>query len=704
MALSKSTITGRVPLPTDENLKFAELTFALSGLDTEGASVLPGGVSTRAVLVGSDIPAGFELWQNTAGLRGTHYRVLARWAVKDRDGIRDQYADLGIIQVGSDPSYTLADLINNGVPPAIGTFWSAITQAQYDAVIQAAVDAQASATAAALYDGPRVDTFAQLVALTAVDVAVGQYVQVRSLGAWYRRVASGGMIGPASTVVAVLDFDVMPGAGGYDVRALGVVGDGVADDTAVLQAAIDTGREWLVPWGNYLVTDSLEIDEMKGCTLRFEARTVPNNVAFERLIFRPATKRDIFVWKNIPASYAFAAVNISGVSVIGEGPGAAAVFNLPRLYRGRLEAYIYSGIDHYAVVERWLDCKVLGNVNGFRVSAFRLTNSTLAGDNITTRVTFDVYVSGGDPAFTTYGYDIETYAIVGGRLDGIVESVDCVIRMARGNTVDSYLYTENAPRTNAGALFEIGKINTGAPDGTTIFMHHGVNLHGRNVAAPGYNATVFADIDYCSSFVVSGCDIRRFGALLKTTVNSKNISFQSIYSIGVDLIEPTTTGIADFSELEFNSCRFIDMASPNGGPNFQYTNFMTTTDVSPQGLTRPRWAHDYIYSTASRSFWVSTGDGLFDWRLMAPQDYTGYAVVSAGTIAAGASYQSNVTVFGALGGDFAVASYGPLYPGLTVTARVTAVDTVTVTLSNVTASPIVTVAGTIRVIVTKSII
>jgi len=31
MTLTTSTITGRVPLPTDENLQFAELTFALSG-------------------------------------------------------------------------------------------------------------------------------------------------------------------------------------------------------------------------------------------------------------------------------------------------------------------------------------------------------------------------------------------------------------------------------------------------------------------------------------------------------------------------------------------------------------------------------------------------------------------------------------------------------------------------------------------------
>ena len=143
MALTTSFITGRVPLPTDENLQYAELTFALSGLDTEGADVLPGGISKRIILVESDIPSGFDLWQNTAGLRGTHYRVLARWTVKDRDGVRDQYADLGIIQIGSSASYTLASLLNTAVPAAIGTFWTVLTQAEYDAAIDAVALAQA---------------------------------------------------------------------------------------------------------------------------------------------------------------------------------------------------------------------------------------------------------------------------------------------------------------------------------------------------------------------------------------------------------------------------------------------------------------------------------------------------------------------------------------------------------------------------------
>lgn len=81
-----------------------------------------------------------------------------------------------------------------GSPALTGTP-TAPTAAQGTNTTQVATTEFATATAAAqaaLYAGPRVDTLAELWALTAVDVAVGQYVQVRSIGAWYRRVASGG--------------------------------------------------------------------------------------------------------------------------------------------------------------------------------------------------------------------------------------------------------------------------------------------------------------------------------------------------------------------------------------------------------------------------------------------------------------------------------------------------------------------------------
>ncbi len=50
-------------------------------------------------------------------------------------------------------------------------------------------------------------------------------------------------------------------AGMTNVREFGAVGDGVADDTAAIQAAIDSGRGWLLfPKGNYRITQTLEVD------------------------------------------------------------------------------------------------------------------------------------------------------------------------------------------------------------------------------------------------------------------------------------------------------------------------------------------------------------------------------------------------------------------------------------------------------------
>ena len=148
MALTKSRITGRVPLPTDETLQYAELTFTLSGLDTEGADILPGGIAKRVVLIDSDIPPGVDLWRNTEGLRDTSYNVQARWTVKDRDGTRDKSADLGFIKIGNAANHTLADLLNQYAGPFVsgGVVYPTLADA-VAAAIAAANTSTLSATA-----------------------------------------------------------------------------------------------------------------------------------------------------------------------------------------------------------------------------------------------------------------------------------------------------------------------------------------------------------------------------------------------------------------------------------------------------------------------------------------------------------------------------------------------------------------------------
>ena len=266
MALTTSTITGRVPLPSDEPLQFAELTFALSGLDTQGAEVLPGGVVQRVALINSELPPGFKLWQNTAGLRGTHYQVLARWTVKDRDGVRDQYSDLGIIQVGADASYTLAALINTSVPQAVGTFWSAISYAEYNQVIAASIAAVAAKDQAEAFGKIYTETDAQLALITIpagaqviqrLPSAPGQVAPLGIVTRWQRNDTPGPdpyfttAGGVTWTVAEITQAEILSTLG----SALNAAFDspvitGLATGTAITQTAQDTTTGRLMKVGD----------------------------------------------------------------------------------------------------------------------------------------------------------------------------------------------------------------------------------------------------------------------------------------------------------------------------------------------------------------------------------------------------------------------------------------------------------------------
>lgn len=144
-----SLITGRVPLPSDDPISYAELTFTLSGLDSEGADVFLPGISKRVVLVDSEIPTGFDLWRNTEGYRGTNYKVLARWVEVTRDGKRDRYAELPAVQVGDEASYTLAELLMSVPFPTPETrYWMSITEDAYNTAIAAVATTAANAASA----------------------------------------------------------------------------------------------------------------------------------------------------------------------------------------------------------------------------------------------------------------------------------------------------------------------------------------------------------------------------------------------------------------------------------------------------------------------------------------------------------------------------------------------------------------------------
>lgn len=132
MALTTSTITGRVPLPNDLVPYRGRVHFGLSGSDTQGADVVAPGIVTARLASDGSLPSGFRLWRNTSGTQGTVYRVVAEW---DVIGCGSPHTvDLGYIQIGTASTYTLASLLGSGVGPAQGIYQN-LPSAEWQAIL-----------------------------------------------------------------------------------------------------------------------------------------------------------------------------------------------------------------------------------------------------------------------------------------------------------------------------------------------------------------------------------------------------------------------------------------------------------------------------------------------------------------------------------------------------------------------------------------
>jgi hypothetical protein len=126
MAITKVPVTGSVVLPDGNAFTDGVLIFQLSDTDTEASSVLPAG-KLSVTLNGADLPANFEIWRNTRGLKGTYYTVTLNATFSTDIGGGQSFTSrksvgLGTIQVGGASSYTIGQLL--GVPVGDAADWT----------------------------------------------------------------------------------------------------------------------------------------------------------------------------------------------------------------------------------------------------------------------------------------------------------------------------------------------------------------------------------------------------------------------------------------------------------------------------------------------------------------------------------------------------------------------------------------------------
>lgn len=166
------------------------------------------------------------------------------------------------------------DVSVNGLTlvPAVDYTWSAGTNVTFSvapgigdevlirysrALPQGAADAAAVSTAYGvtvarlleLRDGTVADLLADTT-LTYPAVAAGDVVEA---GGFRYQVAASGASDHHVTTAGGVKLYVLPGASGYNVKAFGAVGDGVANDSAPIAAAFAAGNAILFPSGTFLM-------------------------------------------------------------------------------------------------------------------------------------------------------------------------------------------------------------------------------------------------------------------------------------------------------------------------------------------------------------------------------------------------------------------------------------------------------------------
>tara|TARA_R110000851_G_scaffold305822_1_gene463961 strand:- start:276 stop:2243 length:1968 start_codon:yes stop_codon:yes gene_type:complete len=125
-----------------------------------------------------------------------------------------------------------------------------------------ALDQGVSTTDSPTFDNLVVKKQYNTVSLLLADTADGAYFTVGDLvevieGGFSYKVATSGNLGQPNA--GGIQFDVLAGDNGYNVKSFGAIGDGVTDDTAAIQAAFNGSDSSYFPAGTYECSN-LEID------------------------------------------------------------------------------------------------------------------------------------------------------------------------------------------------------------------------------------------------------------------------------------------------------------------------------------------------------------------------------------------------------------------------------------------------------------
>ena len=482
-----------------------------------------------------------------------------------------------------------------------------------------------------------------------------------------------------------VSFSMINGAV-VNVLDYGAVGDGITNDTTAITNAIATGKSVFFPKGTYLssaqtVTTQGQTFFGEGAGSIIQASSASANlftvqanyVTFTDLRMNGASTSDATTSFAIFTAQANPALFLTAERLLITGASASFGFNNGIKLDGSCD---YSTIINCNFDRLWGQISgtgygVLSQGNGSRVAFNNFTGSSGRGRHA-------IYIVSGASDCVVEGNYISAFNFEGISSNSSGAQSPCSRNIYSANTVLACCASGNA---TSGAIGLYGHQQSNLINGNTISASaaKGIVVDGTTYTDTANNVVSNNVVNY--SYLI-GIDFIACvgGAIVGNKVFESSNTNIGVYA-NIRLVSDGTTATSDI----------LISSNHSSGPTNTRTAFqLNPTAPTPSNLTV--YANKFDVCQGGSSVELNGVACAIDGRFMFRQDSVTY-----GPITSGSYVTANYTITGANTGDICTVSHTAIPAGCVIYATCNSGNTVTVTVTNVTGSPVTTSSGPLRI-------